>query len=82
MRYAQSHHPAEITNSGSSRPSANSPSGRATLRDANPSRSLAGPALLRGWLQIGAGLPWPGQAERLVLEVGPLNRCHPCLALQ
>jgi hypothetical protein len=57
--------PAEITNSGSSVPNASSPSGRANDRDANPNRSLDGPALLRGRLRIGPGSPWPGQAERL-----------------
>jgi hypothetical protein len=55
----------ELTNSGSSRPNASTPSGPANDRDANPNRSLDAPALLTGRLQIGPGMPWPGQAERL-----------------
>ena len=65
MRCAQSHRPAEVTNSDSSAPNASSPNGPANDRDANPNRSLDGPALLRDGLRIGPGLPWPGQAERL-----------------
>jgi hypothetical protein len=53
--------PGELTNSGSNRPNASSPSGPANDRDANPNRSLDAPALSRGGLRIGK--LWPGQAE-------------------